>query len=44
MDQAMMEHYSHVRMAAKREVLDRLQSGLMGKLDPIIRLHAEKVN
>jgi integrase len=30
MDRAMMEHYSHVRMAAKREALDKLSSGLMG--------------
>ena len=29
MDRAMMEHYSHVRMAAKRDVLDKLESGLM---------------
>jgi len=28
-DRAMMEHYSHLRMAAKRRVLDRLESGLM---------------
>ena len=28
-DRAMMEHYSHVRMAAKRDVLQRLESGLM---------------
>ena len=28
-DQAMMEHYSHVRMAAKRDVLQKLESGLM---------------
>jgi hypothetical protein len=25
----MLEHYSHVRMAAKRTVLDKLESGLM---------------
>jgi len=24
-----MEHYSHVRMAAKREALDKLSAGLM---------------
>jgi integrase len=30
MDRAMMEHYSHVRMAAKRNALDKLSSGLMG--------------
>lgn len=28
-DRAMMEHYSHVRMAAKRDVLAKLESGLM---------------
>ena len=28
-DRAMMEHYSHVRMAAKRDVLSKLESGLM---------------
>jgi len=28
-DRAMMEHYSHVRMAAKRDVLPKLESGLM---------------
>ncbi|MBS1829165.1 MAG: site-specific integrase [Acidobacteria bacterium] len=28
-DRAMMEHYSHVRMAAKRDVLTKLESGLM---------------
>ena len=26
----LLEHYSHVRMAAKRTVLDKLESGLMG--------------
>jgi len=25
----MIEHYSHIRMAAKREVLNKLESGLM---------------
>jgi len=29
LDRAMMEHYSHVRMAAKRDVLQKLESGLM---------------
>jgi integrase len=28
-DRAMLEHYSHVRMAAKRDVLQKLESGLM---------------
>lgn len=26
----MLEHYSHVRMAAKRTALEKLESGLMG--------------
>ena len=26
----MLEHYSHVRMAAKRAALDKLESGLIG--------------
>ena len=30
MSRRMMEHYSHVRMAAKRTALDKLESGLMG--------------
>ncbi|MBL8226967.1 MAG: site-specific integrase [Bryobacterales bacterium] len=29
MSRRMLEHYSHVRLAAKREVLDRLECGLM---------------
>lgn len=32
MSRRMLEHYSHVRMAAKRTVLDKLESGLMGGL------------
>ena len=28
----MMEHYSHVRMTAKREALDKISSGLMSAL------------
>ncbi len=27
----MLEHYSHVRMEAKREAVGKLSSGLMGK-------------
>jgi len=27
----MLEHYGHVRMAAKRTMLDKLESGLMTK-------------
>jgi integrase len=30
MSRRMLEHYSHVRMAAKRTALDNLESGLMG--------------
>jgi integrase len=30
MSRRMLEHYSHVRMAAKRAALDKLESGLMG--------------
>jgi integrase len=30
MSRRMLEHYSHVRMAAKRTVLEKLESGLMG--------------
>jgi integrase len=30
MSRRMLEHYSHVRMARKREALDKLSSGLMG--------------
>jgi len=30
MSRRMLEHYSHVRMAAKRTVLNKLESGLMG--------------
>jgi integrase len=29
MSRAMLEHYSHVRMAAKRAALDKLSTGLM---------------
>ena len=30
MSRRMLEHYSHLRMAAKRTALDKLESGLMG--------------
>ena len=30
MSRRMLEHYSHIRMAAKRTALDKLESGLMG--------------
>jgi integrase len=44
MDRAMMEHYSHVRMTAKRDSLDKLSSGLMGTAQSAIQVHPEKVN
>ena len=31
MSREMLEHYSHVRMAAKRMILDKLESGLMSR-------------
>jgi hypothetical protein len=30
MSRRMLEHYSHVRVAAKRTALEKLESGLMG--------------
>jgi integrase len=44
MSRRMLEHYSHVRMAAKRTVLDKLESGLMG--GPVVESQpaAGKVN
>jgi integrase len=36
MSRRMMEHYSHVRMAAKREVVDKLASGLMKPGKPFV--------
>jgi integrase len=44
MSRRMLEHYSHVRMAAKRTALDKLESGLMG--GPIVETQsaAGKVN
>jgi len=44
MSRRMMEHYSHVRMAAKRSVLDKLESGLMGELSAQSQPAVEKVN
>ena len=40
----MMEHYSHVRMAAKRSVLEKMESGLMRKLPVVSQSAVEKVN
>ena len=44
LDRAMMEHYSHVRMTAKRDALDKLSSGLMGNPDTTALSRPEKVN
>jgi integrase len=44
MSRRMLEHYSHVRMAAKRTVLDKLESGLMGGLAIESHPAVEKVN
>ena len=44
LDRAMMEHYSHVRMAAKREVPSKLESGLMEAAPVEAQPTAEKVN
>ena len=44
MSKRMLEHYSHVRMAAKRTVLDKLESGLMGGLPVKARPAVEKAN
>ena len=44
LDRAMMEHYSHVRMAAKRDVLSKLESGLMDAAPVEAQPAAEKLN
>jgi integrase len=44
MSRRMLEHYSHVRMAAKRTALDKLESGLMGRLPAESQLTVGKVN
>jgi hypothetical protein len=44
LDRTMMEHYSHVRMAAKREVLNKLESGLMEAAPVRAEPPAEKLN
>ena len=44
MSRRMLEHYSHVRMAAKRAVLDKLESGLMGRASVANQPAVEKVN
>lgn len=44
MSRRMLEHYSHVRMAAKRTALDKLESGLMGALPIKSQTAVGKVN
>jgi len=44
MDRAMMEHYSHIHMAAKRDALGRLESGLMETSPVAVEPAVEKVN
>ena len=40
----MLEHYSHVRMTAKRDALSKLESGLMGTPGHATQTQPEKVN
>jgi integrase len=44
MSRRMLEHYSHVRMAAKRTALDKLECGLMGGLSVESQSTVEKIN
>lgn len=44
MSRRMLEHYSHVRMAAKRTALDKLESGLMGGLQDQQQSEVRKAN
>ncbi|HXS96457.1 MAG TPA: tyrosine-type recombinase/integrase [Candidatus Limnocylindrales bacterium] len=44
MSRRMLEHYSHVRMTAKRTALDKLECGLMGGLAVENQPAVEKVN
>jgi integrase len=45
MSRRMMEHYSHVRTAAKRDATDKLESGLMGPTTmPQPKLTSDSVN
>jgi hypothetical protein len=37
----MMEHYSHVRMAAKREALEKLSTGLIAPNAPALNEASE---
>jgi len=44
MSRRMLEHYSHVRMAAKRSALEKLESGLMGGPSPTSQPESRKAN
>lgn len=44
MSRRMLEHYSHVRMAAKRSALEKLESGLMGGPSPTSQSESRKAN
>ena len=44
MSRRMLEHYSHVRMAAKRTALEKLESNLMGEPSPTSRPELRKAN
>ncbi len=44
MSRTMLEHYSHVRMTAKRAALDKLESGLMDSLSVESQPAVQKVN
>ena len=44
MSRRMLEHYSHIRMAAKRSALEKLESGLMGGPAKSTRSESRKAN
>jgi integrase len=44
MSRRMLEHYSHVRMAAKRTALEKLESGLMGGRSATSHSESRKAN
>ncbi|MBZ5611196.1 MAG: tyrosine-type recombinase/integrase [Acidobacteriia bacterium] len=44
MSRRMLEHYSHVRMAAKRSALEKLESGLMGGPSATSQPESRKAN
>ena len=44
MSRRMLEHYSHVRMAAKRTALEKLESNLMGGTSTTSPSESRKAN